>query len=123
MIAAWFVASDHCALAGVLIRSVSKPSAEEHCAGHSQPGKKQSPDDSPCCKSLVATTAAAKISAGYDLGVFAFQPYAVAKLYVLVRRLEVSRLALDTGPPGLFSFAESTLQRSLLAHAPPFSLS
>jgi hypothetical protein len=28
-------------------------------------------------------------------------------------------LPLDTGPPGLRSFAESVLQRSVLAHAPP----
>ena len=119
MIAAWLVASDHCALAGVLMRSVSKPSMNEHCAGHSQPGKKQSSNDSPCCKTLVATTATAKISAGYDLSVFAFQPYAEAELSGLVRRIEAPRLALDTGPPELRTFAESVLQRSLLAHAPP----
>ena len=29
-------------------------------------------------------------------------------------------LLLDTGPPGAHSFAELILQRSLLAHAPPF---
>ncbi|MGI8431767.1 MAG: hypothetical protein ACR2MW_05675 [Chthoniobacterales bacterium] len=119
MIAAWFVASDHCALAGVLMRVASNPSAEEHCAGHSQPEKKPSSNDSPCCKSLVATTAAAKISAGYDLSVFAFQPYAEAELAGLVRRFETPCLALDTGPPELRTFAESVLQRSLLAHAPP----
>jgi hypothetical protein len=29
--------------------------------------------------------------------------------------------ALDTGPPGYFSFAESVLQESMLSHAPPVS--
>ena len=32
-------------------------------------------------------------------------------------------LELDTGPPFARSFAESVLQRSILAHAPPVSLS
>jgi len=35
----------------------------------------------------------------------------------------LSPLELDTGPPFAGSFAESVLQRSILAHAPPFSLS
>ena len=30
--------------------------------------------------------------------------------------------ALDTGPPFVVSFAESVLQRSLLGHAPPFTV-
>ncbi|MGH8094020.1 MAG: hypothetical protein ACREIF_11195 [Chthoniobacterales bacterium] len=36
------------------------------------------------------------------------------------RRSIVASHFLDTGPPGGRTFAESVLQRSLLAHAPPF---
>ncbi|MEP7014609.1 MAG: hypothetical protein ABI925_04140 [Verrucomicrobiota bacterium] len=36
-------------------------------------------------------------------------------------RHNVAPLLLGTGPPGAHSFAELTLQRSILAHAPPVS--
>jgi hypothetical protein len=44
-----------------------------------------------------------------------------AKLVVFARsKISFSSAALDTGPPGAFSFAELILQQSLRAHAPPF---
>ena len=119
MMAAWWVAFDHCALASVFIHPGESSPAEEHCSGHSQPEKKPSQGELPCCKSLVATTAAAKISAGYDTSFFAIRPDLTAEVPFVVRRTEAPCLELDTGPPGLRTFAASVLQRSLRAHAPP----
>ena len=120
MIAAWFVASDHCALASVLMHPVAATPAQESCPGHSQPEKKDNQGELPCCKTLVASTAPAKISAHYDTNLFAAQPYLTTDpLLVFVDRATPS-IALDTGPPGGRTFAESVLQRSILVHAPPF---
>ncbi len=118
---AWFVASDHCALAGVLLRPAAATSApaQESCPGHSQPEKKQSPSDLPCCKTLVATPAPAKIFASYDASAFAVQPYLSTDLALVVWQTDAPSAELDTGPPETRTFAESVLQRSILAHAPP----
>lgn len=119
MIAAWFVASDHCALASVLIRPVAAPSAEEHCQGHSQPEKKPSQGEMPCCKSLAATVSPAKVSAVYDTTLFVAQPYLATDSLLVFWHSDEPSIELDTGPPGARTFAESVLQRSILAHAPP----
>jgi hypothetical protein len=39
---------------------------------------------------------------------------------IVTSRNALLPLLLDTGPPGARSFAELILQRSILAHAPPF---
>jgi len=119
MIAAWFVVSDHCALASVLIRPVETPSAEEHCPGHSQPEKKPDQSEMPCCKSLAATVAPATVLSGYDTTLFVPQPYLATEAPLVFRRSDAPSAELDTGPPDARSFAESVLQRSILAHAPP----
>lgn len=118
---AWFVASDHCALAATLLRPAAATSApaQESCPGHSQPEKKQSPSELPCCKTLVATTAPAKITAGYDLYSFVLQFYLASAFQLLPGHSDTSAAECDTGPPEVRTFAESVLQRSLLAHAPP----
>ncbi len=119
-VVAWFVASDHCALAAVLLQpTATAPAAQESCPGHSQSEKKQSSSELPCCKTLTATTATAKITTGYHASQFVLQPYFAADFQPFVTHPEKPLLELDTGPPDLRTFAESVLQRSLLAHAPP----
>ncbi|MDQ3198229.1 MAG: hypothetical protein M3Q46_03405 [Verrucomicrobiota bacterium] len=117
---AWFVATDHCALAAAFLRPAAATSApaQESCPGHSQP-EKQSPSELPCCKTLVATTAPAKISAGYDLHSFVLQPYLASAFQLLPGHSDAPPAEIDTGPPEADTFAESVLQRSILAHAPP----
>jgi hypothetical protein len=117
MIAAWFVAFDHCALASVF-SPVHSSSAEQHCPGHS-PDKKPTEGELPCCKLLVAAAAPAKVSAAYNTNLFAVQPYLTAECATVCSHLAAPGVELDTGPPGLRTFAESVLQRSLRAHAPP----
>ncbi len=50
------------------------------------------------------------------------QDWVVAEL-ISSTETQLSPLELDTGPPFAGSFAESVLQRSILAHAPPVLLS
>ncbi len=115
-IAAWLVASDHCALAGVLLQ----PAAQEICPGHSsEPEKTPADGGLPCCKTLCATPAQMKVSAGYNLDFFGLQPYFEIDFPLLWGNSTAPSAELDTGPPEIRTFAESVLQRSLLAHAPP----
>ncbi len=117
--AAWLVAFDHCALAGILIRPAATTPVQESCPGHSQPEKKQNQGELPCCKSLSATTAPLKISAGYDTTSFVVHLFFSAASPLVLGHSEPRIDELDTGPPEADTFAESVLQRSILAHAPP----
>ncbi len=115
-ICSWFAISNHCVFAA--LASVEKPSRE--CPFHSKPKEKPATAVQ-CCKTLRAVASAPEKDWTRDdtrlsdavtypdnrsLGLLFWQPALVP-------------LALDTGPPGVHSFAELVLQRSLLAHAPP----
>src|SRR4051794_24507328 len=113
------MASGHCALAAALTHPRSSEPVQESCPGHAQPEKKQSQSELPCCKTLVAAPAPAKISASYDATAFAVLPYLSAIVALLVWQPDAPSAELDTGPPDTRTFAESVLQRSLPAHAPP----
>ena len=125
-IVAWFVASNHCALAGYapVLPSV-EASAHSHCHGSSdQPAdepKERECDGSKCCNSLNAPTLAlAKSVVAYDSAYVSAPEFAGFLRRLVVAQHDSVRCELDTGPPGSTSFAESVLQRSILAHAPPF---
>ena len=79
----------------------------------------------PCCKMLRATTASeAKIVEVASKNFVPIQNWIVAELISADEtQLHGPPQELDTGPPFAGSFAESVLQRSILAHAPPSSLS
>ena len=73
----------------------------------------------PCCKMLRATiTSEAKIVEVASQNFVPIQGWFVAELVSAVKT-QLPSLELDTGPPFAGSFAESVLQRSILAHAPP----
>ena len=121
-VAAWFVASNHCALANV----VPKPAASDHShCGSSQeaPDEKDNGgecDGSKCCKSLsVPTLAFAKSAVSFDSALFVAKDYLGRDSGSLGTHHDPPICELDTGPPATRSFAESVLQRSVLAHAPP----
>jgi len=120
---AWFSISNHCAL-GAAIAKTSSVVAPMHCHGNQPtPSKKSSEEEMPCCKMLRATISAnAKIVEGASKNFVPIQDWIVAELIFAVKT-QLSPLELDTGPPFADSFAESVLQRSILAHAPPVSLS
>jgi len=121
---AWFSISNHCAL-GVL----GGPKAEvAHASCHSSPvAPSDTPtkgESSPCCKNLRATLPTlAKVPTIGEIAAFNFDAY-FARPFSFLNEFQVYLpLELDTGPPGAPTFAESVLQRSILAHAPPDSLS
>jgi hypothetical protein len=116
-ICSWFAISNHCAFAAL----AAKPrSVQTSCPFHSKPKEKPSAG-AQCCKILRATTPVPTKSWARDDA-----KLSNADSYNGERAVPVaySQTALvhpffDTGPPGARSFAELTLQRSLLAHAPP----
>ena len=114
----WLAISNHCVLGTVgSVKAVAAPPAC-HGVPHA-PGKSNS-DQAPCCKVLRATIELSKPLVAYDSSNFSLQPD-LAGLIILADHLASLRpLELDTGPPRYESFAESVLQRSILAHAPPF---
>lgn len=117
-IAAWILLSNHCALglSGTLVEADSELGA---CPMHSAPAKGKPAANLPCCKELraLASHAGKSVAAGVSqlVGVRDY----VAAIFLMPPRLAARVLALDTGPPHSLSFAESILQRSILAHAPP----
>ena len=118
-IAAWFSISNHCAV-GALIAKTNSAVAPMHCHGNQPaPSKKGSEEDMPCCKMLRATiTSEAKIAEVATKNFVPLQDWILAEL-ISAAEPQLSPLKLDTGPPFTASFAESVLQRSILAHAPP----
>ena len=122
-IVAWFLISNHCAI-GALIGKTNSVVAPMHCHGNqSTPSKKSSEAEMACCKMLRATLAGeAKVVELASQNFVPIQDWIVAELLSAIKT-QLSPLELDTGPPFAGSFAESVLQRSILAHAPPIFLS
>jgi hypothetical protein len=117
---AWFLISNHCVLAELQHVSQTKGSCHQPCCGNQPPPKNTTESATECCKTLRATLAgAAKDFAGYDTSLFALEFYFVRSVIFTNDSGPVSVLELDTGPPFVHTFAESVLQRSILAHAPP----
>ena len=116
--AAWFLAANHCAVANL----APKPDEHEHCASGApaDEGKPNDCDGLNCCKSLSAPAVFAKKLVGYDKAFFTLQDYIVGEFAFPTDQHDALISELDTGPPRPNSFVESVLQRSLLAHAPPF---
>jgi hypothetical protein len=100
--------------------------AQMHChSNQPSPAKKSSDEEMPCCKMLRATLAGqGKVVHVASKDFLPIQGWIVAQI-IFADEPQSHRAAneLDTGPPFAGSFAESVLQRSILAHAPPFSLS
>ena len=90
-----------------------------HCQDKQSPSKKNSQGEVPCCKVLRATfiVGAKIVSKSNNVSV----PKWVLAVRIATNEAQFHRVPveLDTGPPAAASFAESILQRSLLAHAPP----
>jgi hypothetical protein len=119
-IATWFCLSNHCALGFGMARSeLARPAEAGACPMHSAPAKEKPASNVPCCKDLRAVTAKSVANANRAPMQSSGAPDYAAEIIWPTLHLAVQVLALDTGPPGTFSFAESVLQRSLLAHAPP----
>jgi hypothetical protein len=119
---AWLAIANHCALA-----SLGTPAKEAvarcraDCCGDQSPAKERNKNETECCKTLHATlNVAARKLVGYDTSLFELELYFVAPVILANdSRVTSHGFELDTGPPFAKTFAESILQRSILAHAPP----
>ena len=118
----WLAISNHCALGLAAVADHAEAVSKHDCCASDLPVKPDRGKDSaaPCCKTLLATSAApAKFcEARIILLVSATLDSAIVGLTLPAREIAAFQF-LDTGPPGR-TFAESVLQQSLLAHAPPF---
>jgi hypothetical protein len=121
---AWFSISNHCALATMIASGPKTSVAPMHCHGAPAPQSpaKSGNEQTPCCKILKAVTSA-KIGASANILDFTLREFPSVVILTDVSQGHAKTLELDTGPPGALSFSESVLQRSILAHAPPLSLS
>lgn len=122
-IAAWMLASNHCAVGegtehhgSSAEQSVHSPAGPEHCPAPTEQDDHGA--DLVCCSSLQAPVA----QGGSDLPAFDQLSFvAIAYFLLPVVILEGHTPAVstewDTGPPD--SFAESVIQRCLPSNAPP----
>ena len=125
---AWLAASNHCVLAAK--PTAVHEAASSECPMHAQK-QKQAPSpekgngcgDLPCCKRFQATVASLGKVVAKPVWLGALQPFFTPAFRLVDAQSERLSPILDTGPPGKSSFAELVLQRSVLAHAPPTSLS
>jgi hypothetical protein len=117
---AYAYASNHCALAPAA--PVAKTPSHAGCPGHDSPVNGDKTSDTECCKEFPpAMVASAKNPVSFDTFGFATHFYFTTAVFAVEQsRVELRPLELDIGPPFAASFVESVLQRSLLAHAPPF---
>jgi len=118
MIAAWVCLSNHCAL-GLNAPPPDSVAEAGQCPMHSAPAKQKSATHIPCCKDLRAVAPpVVKSVATVAQQLVGRQDYA-AEIFRPPPHVAIETFAFDTGPPGAITFAESVLQRSILAHAPP----
>jgi len=121
--AAWFLAANHCVVACLAPPLNAETESHEHCGGSSEtPADQERPNDcdtTNCCKSLSAPASLAKKLVGDDKAFYTLKDYVVSEIVFAGEQHDASISELDTGPPPAHCFAESVLQRSLLAHAPP----
>ncbi len=119
---AWLAISNHCALAALEgPAKTPMPSCHHTAPAQGLPAKQDKKGRIECCRILRATLLTlSKNLAAYDTTAFARLDYGVA-LISAADQAQLTRITeWDTGPPNASSFAESVLQRSILAHAPPF---
>ena len=123
--AGWLAISNHCAI-GTLEGSATMSMASCHGtspANHS-PAKNDQKSPVECCKVIRATLLTPSSNLLDDATVtFVAHDYIVTVISAADELQLTPVIEWDTGPPGADSFAESVLQRSILAHAPPLSLS
>lgn len=118
---AWMALSNHCAI-GAVEGAAKMPMASCHgmAPANQVPAKHGQKSGIECCKVLRATL----LTPSSNLvlwDTFAFVPHNyIVGLTSPADELRLMRLIeWDTGPPRADSFAESVLQKSILAHAPP----
>jgi hypothetical protein len=118
---AWLSISNHCALGA--LESARTATSHASCHGSaSAPAKVPAKDQpAPCCKLLRATLVQSIQVEAQNYFIDSLQLWYEVAVVFPEQLHGPQSFELDTGPPFSTSFAESVLQRSILAHAPPFS--
>lgn len=117
----WLTISNHCLLAAIEgAAKMPMPSCHGGMATNHSPAKPDQSSGVECCKILRATlsTPAKNFESINTVAVLPVGFFTAVFDAGLARLANVLRL--DTGPPDAPSFSELVLQRSVLAHAPPF---
>ena len=118
----WFALANRCALALVVASTEERSHSccQEDNAAAKTPGKGNEPSTGECCKTLDATfVSVAKQLTDFNASVALDSYFVALVVFPNASGFMPMAIALDTGPPFASSFAETVLQRSLLAHAPP----
>ena len=122
MAMSWLALVNHCELGAA---TAPKPAQTHSCCEKNNVGDKAPLNDNQhrsieCCKSgHPAISPLANKAASQDLS-FSAHSYLIGLVVFPDASLSAKILELDTGPPFAGSFAEVVLQRSILAHAPPY---
>jgi hypothetical protein len=119
-IVTWFSISNHCVLGALVAAHTKSATTQMPCHGAQSTPPNNGDQEMPCCKVLRATiTVQAKILQGPNIDFLPIQHWIPAEpIFTDKRQIRCESDELDTGPPGA-SFAESVLQQSIFAHAPP----
>ena len=116
MLFSWLVVTNHCALA-----QIQGPNATHvHCHASKDEDGKKTPADGvrECCKSIKANLVD-QPEMKFGIAPLEFPAFLFLQALLTPAAIAVPELLHDHGPPGVVSFAENVLQRSLLSHAPP----
>lgn len=127
MLLSWFVLTNHCALATLHARLAPSAQAEDdvppcHKKTHQAPVKEVPCKQMAQCCTTAKASLAGKIEVKFDTAKFELFVLSVLALLAPERAQPVLVSIYDHGPPRAESFAELVLQRSLLSHAPPYSV-
>jgi hypothetical protein len=116
MLLSWLVVTNHCALA----RMQGLGAEHAHCHAAKDSSGKQAPGDGmrECCRAVKASLSG-KAEIHFDASQFQLQSFAILEALCPPVANPALGFFHDHGPPGVSSFAEIVLQRSLLSHAPP----
>jgi hypothetical protein len=118
----WFALVNHCELAAA---TAPKPTQAHSCCEKDKGADKAPTKDNhhrsiECCQGgHPAIASIGETALSPDLS-SAPPPDLIASVVFPNAPLSANILELDTGPPFASSFAEAVLQRSILAHAPPY---
>lgn len=116
---AWFLISNHCAVSAFAANAHAE-APQMHCHGtQPAPSKDKGDENTPCCKVLKALETKPVTLTPNTFG-FVIKEYIPGFVLLIASEPHGFLIACDGGPPArAFSFSESVLQKSILAHGPP----
>ena len=120
---AWLVATNHCALGLMGEAREGQPEHSHCCAGRATPTQDTPAEERrECCKTIHAASVPDTVAAKFDATKVQLQQFVLVASTFEAAQRTLPGLASEHGPPIAVSFAESVLQRSLFAHAPPLAV-